>query len=238
MIVPQYTGKAMQCDRRGFITCSRQFVVDTEEEEMAAGLDLRPYGCVFAGSGSVVYRNHPTKRLVTVNYEGMSSNGTFNSEDAGTFELDVVLEENPIEAHPRIQELITEYGGEIDPKSKRVSFPVVMPTGQQSGGALRGKKNTAAPTRNPLYGLTSYVTLGSIFRRSYLSTSIPGDLLTRVGKLRDSLPNGFPTPDGMSWVVLPPRAVLRGNCYEIFEELKLVRSDDEGFKIVMSKLHE
>jgi hypothetical protein len=218
------------------VSFTREYVVDTEEEIELAGAGDAPLGLFEVSRVAGNYQNHPTKLLVRVGYEGITNEP--DPEADAVYEFDVLLEENPIEAHPKIQDIIKKYAGEVDPSTKRVRFPLTLPNQNTSGaGALAGGGGQGATKRNPLFGLTSYLTLGSVFRRSTVSRTMPSDLLGRVGETRQSLPRGFPTPEGRLWLIMPPRAVLRGNIFEISDEWKLIRSDDEGIKVVNSMLH-
>lgn len=221
-------------NRTGLASVVQSYVVDTLAEAMQCGRDDVPLGLVEVRRPFSSYKNHPTKLLVNVQYEGTMDDEP--GEDAGHYEFDVVLEENPIEAHPKIDELRKRFNGTVDPNTKRVHFDIEAPSNNQSGGSALSK-TAAKSAKNPLYGLTSFLTLGSIFRRTIVLKTVPSDLLDRVGTIRQSLPKGFPTPEGRVWLVMPPRMVTRGNGYELAEEWKLIR-DEPGIRVVYSMLHD
>lgn len=235
MAIVRQAQKAYNRDRRGLVSFTREYVVDFENEIEVAGLGEAPLGLVEVSRVAGNYRDHPSKMLVRVGYEGITNEP---GEEDGVFEFDVLLEENPIEAHPKIDDIIKKYAGEVDPSTKRVRFPLTLPSKSSGSSALAGGGAKNASKRNPFFGLTSYLTLGSIFRRSTVTRTLPVDLLRRVGTIRQTLPKGFPTPDGRAWLVMPPRAVLRGSIFEIADEWKLIRSDDEGLRVVYSMLNQ
>ena len=63
--------------------------------------------------------------------------------------------------------------------------------------------------------------LRAVFRHTYLRRTLPGGLLDKIGKIRQGLPEGFPTPNERDWLCMAPKVGRRGNVYEISEELML-----------------
>lgn len=236
MIVPQI-GDTFEEDLRGLIKMSRQYVCDTMDEVRSCGTNDFPAYVKITLRRSGPYKNSP-KHLVTVYAEGMDEGGGGNSgieprEDMTNYEFDIMLEENPIETYPKVEELIARFNGKrAEDGSGRVTFPFpFIGKGEQKGGAFGSGSLTPTGTKNPMYGLTSYLTLGSIFRQSYVTKKVSSAIFNNVGTVKKSLPYGLPTPEGFSWVVLPPRISRRGSCMSVDEEMRMIR-DDSGIKII------
>jgi len=205
----QTTGLKGSRDKTGLVSITVPFYVETLDEAFRVGgsppvglhEDSRSIEDV-EGAGYVVH----------ITYEGLES-----GKDEGTtdYEFDPSFSEEPIESHPLIQELVDRYQGEVDPKTKKVTFPATLAGG---GSGLDGSGNEKP---NPLAGLSTYVSLRSVFRTTYTARKIPPRLLKEIGTVKSSLPGGFPTPSGRDWLVMPPKISKRGNAYQISEELMM-----------------
>lgn len=237
-IIPQGGCNGDRDEQTGLCNVVKRYVVDTVAEALTCGKGEGPLGLIEKRRPWVPYQNHPSKLLVAVTYEGTvdEDGGPGEDEDKGRMELDVVLEDQPLEGHARVDELIAQFNGKVDPATGRVTFPLAAPTTGSGSGSGAVKKKTGKSSKNPLFGLTSYVKLGSIFRRTRIVRTVPQDLLDRVGTFVQKLPRGLPTPKGMVWLVMPPRLVTLGNGFELAEEMKAVR-DEPGFRVVYSMLH-
>lgn len=146
---------------------------------------------------------------VSVTYEGFEDG---IDEGEIEYDFDPSFSEEPIESHPLINELIEHYEGQVDSKSKKVTFGSTLAS---RGGGTSKKGKTR---KNPLSGLSTYVSLRSVFRMTYTKRSLPASLFKDIGTIKDSLPGGFPTPSGRDWLVMPPKVSERGNAFQITEE--------------------
>ena len=151
---------------------------------------------------------------VEVQYEGTIGNP---EEKEDTYDYDASFKEETLLAHPLWEKIKTFYQGRYIAEEKRIEFAETLSsgsTGLGGGGGEKGKKN-------PMYGLETFLSLSSVFRRTYLRESIPPSILDRIGTIQESLPGGFPTPSGRNWIVMPPKISQRGSVYQITEELLL-----------------
>ena len=149
---------------------------------------------------------------VTVNYEGFEDG---RDEGGESIEFDPSFAEEPIEAHPRFLELKNRYGGTLDDKGKVQWNETYTPSDSalSSGGAKEKK--------NPLFGVSTYLALKSVFRRTYTVREFPKEAFDNIGEIVEELPDDFPTPSGRNWLRLPSKISKRGNVYQISEELIL-----------------
>lgn len=150
----------------------------------------------------------------TITYEGAEG----ENGDKDTFEFDSMFREEPIESHPSIDRLKTQFGGSLNADG-RIVFPEKTPSNKGAGTGLSGSRSSS--DKNPMFGVTTYLVLNAVFRHTYLSRSVPSDLLQKVGTTRDRLPEGFPTPTDRNWLIMPPKVNKRGNVFEIAEEWML-----------------
>jgi hypothetical protein len=164
---------------------------------------------------------------ITFNYAGQPADYTF-SDDEVVFEFDASMTEERIETHPKFLELKQKYGWDTDTRT----FSEKLPNAKEGQAALSGKKKV--DTKNPLFGLDSWLTVGVIFRKSYVLSFVPSSVLRGIGTVIRK-PDGiqqFNMPDASkkrNWLKLAPRITKRGNAVEISEEAML--SGPNGWQI-------
>ena len=214
MAVTTQIGTRVARDKRGLITASMGFVVDSIEETMGSLPSV--LGLIEVGRNGT--EREDKRFLVQVEYEGANSDGIAGEDDNS--EYDSSFREEPIETHPSIKGLIAYYGGEIDPVSKRVTFSLDMPkkTSGSKGLGGTGALQAQIDGKNPLYGLSTYLVLSAVFRRQYIKKTLPTSIFSNIGKIVKSLPGGYPTPANHDWLIRPPKVSKRGGAYEISEE--------------------
>jgi hypothetical protein len=152
------------------------------------------------GGGYVVYAT----------FEGMTPG--FN-EDKNFWEFDSSFKNIDIRAHPKIQELITKYGGQIQDDGT-ITWPLIISA--KSSGAFGASKSSS--TRNPMYGADTALELNAVYRSTKIRKNVSSDLLDRIGTIKKGLPDGLPTPPNRDWLIFPPRAYERGNVVQEVDE--------------------
>lgn len=192
-------------DKTGLLSITIPYHVDRLEEVLTVGL-TPPFGLTeqdrkwddIEGSGFEV----------SVTYEGLE-----DGKDEGNteYDFDPSFSEEPIESHPLIEELVDRYDGQV--KDNKVTFPSTIP--DDSGGLGGGDGGERS---NPLAGLTTFLSLRSVFRMTYTRKKLPKNLLRDIGTIKSGLPNSFPTPAGRDWIVMAPKVSERGNAFQITEE--------------------
>jgi hypothetical protein len=129
--------------------------------------------------------------------EGQPLNDTSDSYVYCT--MDGTDREEPILTHPLWSDLKTLYGAKPVPGSSTDwYFPPMMPDGK---------------TANPLYGATSYLTVGMTWTRVYCSTQIPVNLLSKVDTVCD--PIGHPAQQKNTASIQPPQLIHPRNWLKI-----------------------
>ena len=199
-------------DDTGLLSVSVPYYVPTEQEILTVGLEP-PYGLTEVGRDWSDVEGM-SGFMVEVSYEGFEDGKDESEEES--IEFDPSFAEEPIESHPAFITLKNKYGGTLDDKGK-VQWPE---TYKPKGSALQASGGNAEQ-KNPLFGISTYLALKSVFRRTYTVRTLPNDLLDQIGEIVESLPEGFPTPSGRNWLRLPPKVSKRGNAFQISEELIL-----------------
>lgn len=157
---------------------------------------------------------------VDVSYEGVIGNPEDKEE---TFDYDSSFKEETLLAHPLWSQIKTFYKGRYDKEEKRIEFDETLSNSANGLGLGGGSTESGerGKRKNPMFGLETFLSLASVFRRTYLRTTIPASLLDKVGTIQDFLPGGFPTPPGRDWIIMPPKITQRGGVFQITEELML-----------------
>jgi hypothetical protein len=211
----QLLGLGGSVDRTGIVSVDVPMWVATLSEALSVSAPL--------GLGvPLVSRNFKQSEdggyEVTLHFEGME--GTAPKEDETTFEFDVSMSEDPIEAHPNFDAISEKYGWDEVEKA----FPKFPPGTATSDGSALGKKSKAK--KNPLYGTESFLSVGAVFRKTYASLTIPAGVLRGIGAIVERPPNigQFQIPSTGSkrnWLKLAPKIRRRGNSVEVTEEWML-----------------
>lgn len=215
----QMLGLSGSRDERGLISMALPFNCATLDETLSVGR-VFPFG--LPETRRSVTQLEDGSFQATVTFEGTEGSG--DEGNSATYEFDSMFREEPIESHPSIDKIKSAYGGYE--RDGRILFPEKLTSSKSSGTGLSGSKTTSGD-KNPLFGMATYLVLNAVFRHTYLRRTIPSDLLERVGTTVERLPESFPTPAGRNWLVMPPKAVKRGNVYEISEEWTLSKPGEK-----------
>lgn len=134
--------------------------------------------------------------------------------DEALWSLDAGFERKAIESHPKINELIQDYGGEEDPTTHRVTFRRIL----QDAGPMRDRRGLLGQAerteegdwKNPLYGIqeSGYLVMGGAALCRYKTADV-SDLMQDVGKVFKTLPGAAPdfgVGDDRDWIKMPPVA--------------------------------
>lgn len=142
-----------------------------------------------------------------------------------TYQMSSAFEDTPIEAHPELPKLLSEYGGQMI--AGKAIWPPTLPNSNTSN-ATSGLGGTAneEPRKNPLCGVQKFKKLTVQWSVSYIKKSIPGGILEKVGKITTSPPGNAPAIKGRTkWLCTPPTARRRGTVAEITENYLLLDED-------------
>jgi hypothetical protein len=136
------------------------------------------------------------------------------------YSLQSSYEEEPIESHPRLKELMEKYSGSKGADG-RVQWAEEIESENKSRGFGKAEESSTKP--NPMFGVEKWKKLSVIWTVTYAARTIPGDALNRIGRTLASPPGNPPKLAGRSrWLAMPVRATKRGNVAEITEEFLLL----------------
>lgn len=216
----KFTPKITQlsCDRLGILNVAAEITVPTGIDEM--GNNLKRFATLHAAP--VIGINIPAVGLQTPKfqdgqivfcylYEGF--NGDLTTSEV-VCELEGLENQEPIETHPNITQLVKMFGGTVQ-SDGHIVWPLVAPKG------IDGLPGPDGKIRNPMAGVEDFISVGGVWRRNYISKDIPVQNIQRDGFIdtpkgaEGQQPPSYPSP--INWLKMPTRARWRGNCYEINE---------------------
>ena len=214
-------GTSASVDETGLTTISIPYYVATEAEaaRIGSGEEQSPLGLREIGRSWQDADEGLKGFMVKVDYEGITT-GDNEEEPKPSFEFDPSFSEEPIESHPNFLEIKDKYGGSVDDKGK-VVWPQYTTPDFTEPHSVGFDDDDLEGIKNPLFGVKTYLSLKSVFRKTYTVKILPKDLLDSIGSITESLPDDFPTPEGRNWLKMPPKVTQRGNGYQISEELLL-----------------
>lgn len=130
-------------------------------------------------------------------YEGLVAK---THQDAMPTELTTRMAELPIEVHPHIAELITKYEG-LQGGMVRLRFP----------------KWLKDKSKNPLFGVDSYLDVRATYTRTFSTDEIPSAMAATI---EDPPGEDFKTVSTAeyNWLRMPTKARWRGTAWEVTEE--------------------
>ena len=164
---------------------------------------------------------------VHVTYSGTNDPASLPGRDKPTYSLQSTFEEEAIEAHPRINEIVATYGGTWS--DGKVTFPSKMPldTSAKDSRGFSRKPDTAETAKaNPMSGVEKYKKLSVQWSVQYAAEEIPSSVLATVGKCVSSPPGNPPKIEGRTkWLIMPVTANKKGNVAEITENYFLLDED-------------
>ena len=156
---------------------------------------------------------------VTLHFEGAEADFKY-SDTQITFEFDASMAEEPIQSHPSFDKLKKKYGWSTADKA----FPETMPANSTASNAL--STDATKTGKSSLYGCDSYLAVGAVFRKTYISTTVPSHILKGIGTIV-SKPPGIgqfyipPTGSKRNWLKTAPKVRRRGSAVEVTEEWML-----------------
>ena len=213
----QTTGIAGGISETGIATIEVPIFVDTLEEALSVLPNL--------GIG-IPYRSRSFTQeddggfKVTLHFEGVTNEFTFDDAEKVTFELDTSMAEDPIQTHPIFDTLKTRYAWD----AAKEQFAETLPesSGQQTALSGSGTK----PKKNPLFGVDNWLVVGAVFRKTYAAKSIPSSILRGIGTIVDKPPGieQFKIPGAAkkrTWLKMAPKIKRKGTAVEITEEYML-----------------
>jgi hypothetical protein len=146
---------------------------------------------------------------VSITYRGLPD----TESDTDEYELDVSFSEEPIESHPNFDYIKKLYRGSI------VDDEVVFQEYIRLTKKLNTKKGSKGFSKNPMFGVKTWLALKAVVRHTYTSPKRPN--LSRIGKILKRVPGGFETPEDHDWLAMPPKCRRKGDRFQITMEYML-----------------
>lgn len=223
-----YVIKNLQIDKVGVFSgaCLVYYAVGTGSKKLDPQWLINPpdpgWGLPCVGAQATIGENGLVE--INFNFEGFANQNNYGfaeREETIQFEMDASFADEPIETHPAFQWLKKMYGPW---KKDSRSWPEYLT--DAAGGtenAYTEGSDAENQKENPLFGVSSYLAVGAVFRKSYSSSKIPAGLFSRLGTIVQSPPGvgQFRIPaqgKRHNWLKMPPKVVRRGNCVQITEE--------------------
>lgn len=218
--VVEMLGESGQLTNQGKIRVRKKFFV-TNQADLSKAADLpgyKPTGITYNKVAGGAYEQEveyaaqidPNQSPIVETLQGLS----------GTFETMTSYERIPIAQHPRIADLLIDYGGyTTDDGEPR--WPQFYTDGDGN------------QKRNPMYGVKTWKVPTMTFRHTYTVKGMPPrTIYDKAGDVVTSLPAGFPTPKGpvdsegnelkLRWLMLVPALFREGDTTRIVQEYELI----------------
>jgi len=232
--VPAHTGVEMVgggggMNSAGKTILNKKYFVTNEEQ-----LETAPAIAGYAATNITYTRINDTAYEQNVTYEAQSEksgDGTtvfFDFGVKGTFEMFCSFESKPIELHPRINKLLTDFGGYFSGSPLTACFtPTYVPKG---GGGL----GSGTAVKNPMFGVTRFKEPTLTLRHTYFTEKLSATIWETTGKVVDRLPAGLPIPRGEKdkdgkeiprrWMMQAPAVNKQGKAWQVVHEYVLLDS--------------
>jgi hypothetical protein len=166
-----------------------------------------------------IERSH-TNGLAEYQYSYEGAIESLKGADNFTFELDITMNQEPIQTHPDFQNLKNTYGW----NSLTKEFMELLPKNSTATGLDGNKAGSSQAARSPLYGVEHYFTPGGIFRKTSISSQLPPGIYNNIGTPQTPPGIGLFSLPGLgnrNWLKLAPKVRRRGNVVEVVEEYML-----------------
>jgi hypothetical protein len=154
--------------------------------------------------------------ITVATYEGRSEDvqgggggggATYEARENAVYEWSPSFETTDIAKHPRIDELLIQYKGTVDESTGAVIWPKNLDGG--SGGLGDDEEGPV----NPMFGVTSFLSLGGVWSETTYEDSLPSEVFDD-GHVTGSVPVA-PTPAERFWLAMPPIIVSHGRGYKV-----------------------
>lgn len=199
---------------------TRYWHVDTEDEIfecIASNTSYRGY----SATGDISANNLSPDTIeagfeVAITFGSIEGQGPDEGDEYGgetaKWDFEPTFQQTAIEKNPDINELITNFGGEEDPQTHRVTFRRLLtelPRDDKRGVLGKIYKDDEGNIKNPLFGFneSGYITMGGIATARFL-TSNTRSAMRAVGRVFKQLPGNAPDyglEDDRDWIKMPPR---------------------------------
>jgi hypothetical protein len=203
-------------DDRGLISVTVPYLATTLEAALRVGQS--PLSTLTEQSRT--WRAGPSGHFeVEITYEGGDGSPDSKKAAEAVYSAQGSFREEPIEAHPKIKDLVEKYNGQEDAATGRVTFPAML----EGTGGVSALGGETVEKRNPMAGVEKFMALEIVWTKSYIQKEKPTSIFNRVGKTVQSPPGGAPSlPGRNAWLTMPPKMTKRGGVWEVEEQWTLL----------------
>jgi hypothetical protein len=171
------------------------------------------------------YDDASSMAIYSYTFEGIA---TEHSVRYVEYELEFTLEQAPIEGHPNFQNINDIYGPYDS--INRLWPPFI--TEKAAAVGLKAQTSSGQMIQNPMYGVTSYLIPGAIYRTTFTDPDVDKTFMDNVGAIDepstyyDKMFSQFSQLlskkiGNRNWLKLAPKVRQRGSCLTITEEWQL-----------------
>ena len=190
-------------DRLGIVTCEVHVDHDgTQINFDYLSLYASPAGAVTIPCVGVRVIQGQGRHTFVYTHDGKTEG---SAPDTAVCELEGTDSDQPIETHPQFLDLIKKYGKVTNADGTFAGFPQTMPGDSK--------------TKNPLYGVESYLSIGWVWTKSFTSITLPADAYRNCGCIEQPEGADGQEPPELAnvrnWIKIAPRCSWRGNIWSI-----------------------
>lgn len=136
---------------------------------------------------------------------GGGGGAQYAQRENAVYEWSPSFEQTDIAKHPNIDFLLSKYQGTVDESTGAVIWPKTLSGG---GGGLNQEESAT----NPMFGVTSFLSLGGVWSETVFELNLPDDVF--FDGVVTSVPVA-PTPPLRFWLSMPPIVVSHGDGYKV-----------------------
>jgi hypothetical protein len=141
--------------------------------------------------------------------DGGGGGATYAARESAVYEWSPSFETTDIAKHPNIGGLLSKYKGIVDEATGAVIWPKTLAGDAEGEGLYEGD----AGGTNPMFGVTSFLSLGGVWSETVFESNLPSDVFDD-GYVDSGVP-GAPNPADRFWLRLPANITPHGDGYKV-----------------------
>lgn len=138
---------------------------------------------------------------------GSTGGGSNEANETAIYEWSPSFEQTDISKHPNISFLLSKYDGTVDESTGAVIWPKTLSA--EEGGLEEDQEGET----NPMFGVTSFLSLGGVWSETVYETSLTSDIFDD-GYITQYVPVAT-TPSNRFWLAMPPIIASHGDGFKV-----------------------